>query len=105
MKYTLLRTDGTEEILNPIAENGLSEYQKEEPGSLSLAYMYQKINCSTVELVVLNDKMEIWCDEEGLLQDTWEINKKATELYRENRPGYELASLIIVGNAILVEHE
>ncbi len=105
MKYTLLKVDGTQEELFPTAEQ-LSEYQKEEPGSLSLDYMYKTIGCDTVQLVELGNEdgvNELWCDEEGLLKNDWVMNPTATKLYRAAYPTIDPRELAIVGNAILVE--
>ncbi len=104
MKYTLLKTDGTEVELLPTLQE-LSEYQTEEPGSLSLGYMYKTIGCDTVQMVQLSETKELWCDEEGLLKSDWVLNRQATALYRYHYPDVDPGMLAIVGNAILVERD
>lgn len=88
-KNTLLRVDGT---------------KKELPdGELTLAQMYEAIDCDTVELVRLGDTSELWCDENGISARK-PFNSTASALYRfayRNQPEIDPQELGIVGDAIL----
>jgi hypothetical protein len=91
-RYTLLRTDGTTEVLTNLETN--------TDGEPSFKSMYPIIGCDMIEIVNLNEKSLLYCDEEGLLKSNWVANQNATSMYQR---AYNDQSLGIVGNAILEE--
>lgn len=42
--------------------------------------MYREIGCDLVECVGLRHDLDLWVDEEGKLNDAWELNLAATAL-------------------------
>lgn len=93
MKAILFKTDGTETTVSPA-----------DGERFTLLEMYDLLESSTVELVHLFDNKEIWCDEEGLLKRNWVPNEAATKLYREAHPDVDPHELVIVGNALFIDH-
>lgn len=51
-----------------------------KPGVIHLALMYEHLDCRTVEVVRLTDKLDMWLDEEGLYCHP--VNPVATALAR-----------------------
>lgn len=82
-KNTLIKTNG--------------ELVELPDGELTLQQMYDYIDCGTVELVQLQEGVDLWCDEEGLLKSGFQVNHKATMLYRD---AYKTDEVGVVGNAI-----
>lgn len=59
--------------------------QPENGSNFRLNELYKLLNCELVEVVYLNDDKIMILDELGRLNDDWELNIPATELYLDGR--------------------